>query len=894
MPVEDIKQRAVNEIEQHSLNQILYAQDAIKIGMWADSIRRNDAQSIALKEKLFAFIKGSKGNPSLSQAAANAITVLNYAGVSFSGMDLSYIAIPYADLSGAIFDGTNLACANLTGVRLAHAFLREANLSESLMKEVDFIEKPSLSIGSETLSIIFDRTFRRAFCSKHILGNEHQIIVIDLKSRDTQQITSYLHKSYSYDPSIKQLCLSSCGKKLVSTIGKDFYFFEVTDGPLALTAIAFARMSDEIRAVTFSPDNNTVALGSFNYLQLYDFDKRKSMKIIEIPFELKGEGVFVQGLYFTPDQKYLIAVTDYYSPHLIIYSMDSWEIYKTISFKSADESSIDLKCLTFSPDGQWLAVGRTGGCIHLIKTDTWEKLVKPIETESEDICYAICYSPDNCYLFFVMKEKYGWGPNGYIYAYELANEIFRYKLRIDNSDVISINCLQDNNGYHITIATQNGMIRFFDLLREEKSLMMARFLNEYQQVNNFCIVPSTNNILEIAKNNKNDRIFLRVRDLETGIDSRSLKLNFSSECLCAHPYFSIIAVGGTKSDNNDFVDAFSTLIKIRQANEDHNSLSSLKVSRAGAIRLFDINKWQEISLELEPTIYAISAVVFSADGQYLAYGSKSGEVFIYKISNENHFELIKKIEMHSHMIWSLTFNKDSSLFVIGTGSFLYLYDKGFNKISEHETVSSIIDMDFHPNLPYLAVNARESQGDDNSFSLYSVANNKLQCIFNFIGQEKEIRCVRFIPEKNLIATGAEDGKLIFWEIPNSMKSMPKIVYRLDNYFSKIEYIHFFKGLLLVSDTQSVVCWKISSNSDKDFDIKLQWSSQQTHLYTKSINVENIQGVSKENLLLLKQLHLDSFEENKEIKPPAKRVAEDQVDDEFRKNKKSKKKRSGFY
>ena len=56
--------------------------------------------------------------------AANAITILNAAYISFGNLNLSNIRIPRADLSYGLFDGCDLSRANLTCVDFTSAWLR--------------------------------------------------------------------------------------------------------------------------------------------------------------------------------------------------------------------------------------------------------------------------------------------------------------------------------------------------------------------------------------------------------------------------------------------------------------------------------------------------------------------------------------------------------------------------------------------------------------------------------------------------------------------------------------------------------------------------------------------------------------------------------------------------
>lgn len=79
-------------------------------------------------------------------AAKNAITILNFAKISFSGMNLSGIRIPNADLSNGIFDSTNFTYADLSGVNLQGSWLRNINLKRAILQKVTFGEKPFIQM----------------------------------------------------------------------------------------------------------------------------------------------------------------------------------------------------------------------------------------------------------------------------------------------------------------------------------------------------------------------------------------------------------------------------------------------------------------------------------------------------------------------------------------------------------------------------------------------------------------------------------------------------------------------------------------------------------------------------------------------------------------------------
>ncbi len=90
---------------------------------------------------------------SIVRAAANAATVLAYAGVPFSGRNLRGLTLGHAlgkdpsarfvvDLQGAVLSRTDLTNAQLRNVRLQHAMLQAAQLADAEFENVSFGELP--------------------------------------------------------------------------------------------------------------------------------------------------------------------------------------------------------------------------------------------------------------------------------------------------------------------------------------------------------------------------------------------------------------------------------------------------------------------------------------------------------------------------------------------------------------------------------------------------------------------------------------------------------------------------------------------------------------------------------------------------------------------------------
>ncbi|GJJ74457.1 hypothetical protein EMPS_06815 [Entomortierella parvispora] len=114
-------------------------------------------QSEEFKNQLRAIVELSKTVPLLSQAAANAITILVQGGVSFHGTDLRGIQVPGANLTAGLFDSAQLQGANLNRANLTQAWLRQADLSDAQMEGACFGEKPAIDVtGFRTCAVSLD------------------------------------------------------------------------------------------------------------------------------------------------------------------------------------------------------------------------------------------------------------------------------------------------------------------------------------------------------------------------------------------------------------------------------------------------------------------------------------------------------------------------------------------------------------------------------------------------------------------------------------------------------------------------------------------------------------------------------------------------------------------
>jgi tetratricopeptide (TPR) repeat protein len=136
----------------HILNKRLRVDDELLISSYANSVELDDEVGKKGRKLLWTFIALSKDEDEghkIQIGAANAITILNYARISFSGMDFSHIKVPYADLSNIIADKTDFTGADLRYTICENAWFSEAKFINTRMDEMELRFRLLLKVTSD-------------------------------------------------------------------------------------------------------------------------------------------------------------------------------------------------------------------------------------------------------------------------------------------------------------------------------------------------------------------------------------------------------------------------------------------------------------------------------------------------------------------------------------------------------------------------------------------------------------------------------------------------------------------------------------------------------------------------------------------------------------------------
>jgi WD40 repeat protein/tRNA A37 threonylcarbamoyladenosine biosynthesis protein TsaE len=334
----------------YELNEKLLLDEPATLNFLAERVEQDDK----LKECLFDVLEESKYEERVQVAAANAITILNHANVSFSQRDLSHIRVSGADLSNAILDSTDLREADLRGVNLQGAWLNNAKLGGALMEDIQFGEFPYLQGENAICCIAYspDGHYLASGCSRAdgIWGSSGDIQLWEVATG------KWITTLKGHNNTLNGLAFSPDGKMLASGGGG---FGGSKDNTVRLWDVESHKQVAEIEghtssveSVAFSPDGKILASGSGDYtVRLWDIESHQQVA------EMKHTQA-VESIAFSPDGKTLASG-----------SLDStvrlWDVESHKHVAEMQGHTYFVKSVTFSPDGKTLASGSADKTVRL-------------------------------------------------------------------------------------------------------------------------------------------------------------------------------------------------------------------------------------------------------------------------------------------------------------------------------------------------------------------------------------------------------------------------------------------------------------------------------------------------------------------------------------------------
>ncbi|KAG0289095.1 Target of rapamycin complex subunit lst8, partial [Linnemannia gamsii] len=298
------------------------------------------------KRQLLEVVEKSKSDTSMATAAANAMTILVRAGVTFHRYDFRYICIPGADLSGGQFDSAQFQGADLTNVNLGMSWLRKADFSNAQMQGVQFGELPYLREDKAVRACLHSPDGKMLAVG---LGDGSVTVYSTSSWRQIVKLSG--HTDYT-----KTLAFSPDSQRLVTgSEDSRMWIWDCSNGDALLF---LGGHTAGVTSVAYSPCGKQVVSASWDgTVRLWDTTTGDAL------FVLEGHIGSVNGVRFTADGRRLVSGSH-------DGTIRFWDAETGVAGDVWEPNYGRVQCLAISPDGRHVASGHGDGTLRLWNTST--------------------------------------------------------------------------------------------------------------------------------------------------------------------------------------------------------------------------------------------------------------------------------------------------------------------------------------------------------------------------------------------------------------------------------------------------------------------------------------------------------------------------------------------
>ncbi len=310
----------------------------------------------------------------------------------------------------------------------------------------------------------------------------------------------------------------------------------------------------------------------------------------------------------------------------------------------------------------------------------------------------------------------------------------------------------------------------------------------------------------------------------------------------------------------------------------------------GTISVYDTSNWKKIHTLGSDNGSPVQSVVYSPNRAQLASGGMDGKVQLW---NTQTGKLSFTFPPHKGRIWSVAYLPGQNSQQLASGSedgTVRLWDAQSHKLlytfPDHK--SPVLSVVYSPNGRQLA-----SSSKDGTVRLWDVQSHKL--LYTFPDHKSPVWRLAYSPDGQQLASGSDDGAVRLWNV-----QFVKPLYTFSDHKGRIwsmEYSPNGRLIATSSEDSTVKLWSVDSkqcraviqgfygtvmsvawtkisNSDDNYlvtgckdrsvrlwrviekkdqvQVRLCWSSRHAALTVTEASIQNVQGLSRVNTLLLQQ------------------------------------------
>ncbi len=683
-------------------------------------------QERELKERLLGVVERSKGEDGtqFERSAANAITALVKAGVTFNGMDLQGIRIPGADLSYGVFDSAQLQGSDLRNVNLRTSWLYQANLSGAQMSGVQFGEWPYLEEESAVNSCAYSPDGKT--CAMGLNNNE--ISVYNTLSWEK------IHTLRGHTDRVNSVVYSPSGSQIAS--GSDDKTVRLWDAQSGAAGPTLRGHTEYINSVVYSPSGMQIASGSYDKtVRLWNAQSGAAVHA------LRGHQSNVNSVVYSPSGTQIAS--------------GGWD--NTVRLWSAQSGAAvhilrghtdRVNSVVYSPSGTQIASGSGDNTVRLWDAQSGAA-VHTLEGHTDTV-FSVVYSPSGSQIASGSRDTT-------VRLWDAQSGAAVHTLEGHQSNVNSV--VYSPSGTQIAAGSYDKMVRLWDA---QSGAAVHTLEGHTRSVMSVVYSPSG---AQLASGSKDKTV--RLWEAQSGVATHTLEGHTDTVFGVAYSPSGTQLVSGSYDKTVRLWDAQSgAAVHTLEGHTD--SVRSVVYSPSGSqiasgssdntVRLWDVQSGAAVHT-LRGHTDRVNSVVYSPSGTQIASGGWDNTVRLWDAHSG---VAVHTLEGHTYWVNNVVYSPSGSQLASGSrDNTVRLWD-AYSGAAVHTLEGHTDDVN---SVVYLPRGSQIASGsDDNTVRLWEVASGDcLRKIQGFSGGVNSVTWKATL-EGSYLLTGSGDQLVRQWQV----------------------------------------------------------------------------------------------------------------------------------